>query len=863
MIRKSYLFYILLLVSSFICSCQEQPNHLLDPGISKALAEFRKANIDNVLYKLDFNIPDNQSQKINASLELKFDYKAEVADLILDFNAPADLIKKVHVNGKETEARIENEHIVIGAKDLNKSNTVNIEFVAGEQSLNRNEEYLYTLFVPERASTCFPLFDQPDIKANYELSLKIPENWEAVSNAPLQKAEVANGKKQYDFKATQKISSYLFAFAAGKFEKVEKEIEGRKMTMFHRETDSLKLADNVDAIFNWHTESLNWLEEYTGIKYPFEKFDFVLLPSFQYGGMEHPGSIFYKASSLLLGKTSTINQQIGRGRLIAHETAHMWFGDLVTMPWFNDVWLKEVFANFMAAKIVKPKFNEINHDLQLLMAHYPSAYDVDRTDGTHPIAQNLDNLKNAGSLYGSIIYQKAPIVMQMLERNIGEEAFQKGIREYLSNYQFDNASWDDLIAIMGQNTDKDLEDWNDKWVKSARMPEIRYRMDVEKKKLLRIKLFTSNTKNNKYHPQSLVMGLGKGDTLLQVPYQVSGAFVELKIDSLIDPDYIFTNYSGMGYGYFSMGPSSIDHYLNNINSIESSLLRGALWINMYELVLGSAIPPTKYLESLLKALSKEKEPLIIEYLNSRLKEIFWSLLTEDQRAEYAAKIEGVLFNMTVNAENSNLKNSFFKTYYSLVSTTAGIQLLYNLWNDNSESDIDLSEDDFISITYELALRLPDSAQTFVNNQISRMNNKDRIAKLKWVAPSVSNDEKTRDTFFESLKDPKNRENEDWVLTAVHNLHHPLRQKSALKYIKPSLELLEEIKITGDIFFPKRWLDATFWGHQSEDASDMVRKFLYKHHDYPDDLKNKILQSTDLLLRITEIQEEPQAQVVIN
>lgn len=863
MIRKSYLFYILLLISSLICSCQEQPNHLLDPGISKELAEFRKANIENVVYKLEFNIPEDEKQQINARLELKFAYKAEVVDLILDFNAPSDLIKKVSANGKVVEAQIDKEHIVINAQDLNKSNTINIDFVAGEQSLNRHEEYLYTLFVPERASTCFPLFDQPDIKATYELSLVVPKGWEAITNGPQQGVDEKQDRKHYNFKASQNISSYLFAFAAGRFAKIEREVDGRMMTMFHRETDSVKLSNNIEAIFQWHSESLNWLEEYTGIKYPFEKFDFVLLPSFQYGGMEHPGSIFYKSSSLLLGKTSTINQQIGRGRLIAHETAHMWFGDLVTMPWFNDVWLKEVFANFMAAKIVRPKFSEINHELQFLMAHYPSAYEVDRTDGTHPISQNLDNLKNAGSLYGSIIYQKAPIVMQMLERNIGEEAFQKGIREYLSKYQFDNASWDDLIAIMGQNTDKNLEDWNDKWVKSARMPEIRYRMDVEKKKLLRVKLFTNNTNNNKYYPQSLVMGLGKGDTILQVPYQVASAFVELKIDSLIDPDYLFTNYSGMGYGYFSMGPSSIDHYLSNINGIESSVLRGALWINMYELVLGSAIAPTKYLESLLKSLAKETEPLIIEYLNSRLKEIFWNLLTEDQRVGYAAKIEGVLFNMAVNAKNDNLKNSFFKTYYAVVSTQAGTGLLYNLWGDNSENEIDLSEDDFINITYELALRLPDSAQTFIDHQLSRMSNKDRIDKLKFVAPSVSNDEKKRDAFFESLKEPKNRENEDWVLTAVHNLHHPLRQKSALKYIKPSLELLEEIKITGDIFFPKRWLDATFWGHQSEDASDMVRQFLYRHHDYPDDLKNKILQSTHILLRIAEIQEESQGQVVIN
>jgi aminopeptidase N len=124
---------------------------------------------------------------------------------------------------------------------------------------------------------------------------------------------------------------------------------------------------------------LAWLEDYTAIPYAFGKFDFVLIPSFQFGGMEHPGAIFYNASSLLLDESATQTQMLGRASLIAHETAHMWFGDLVTMKWFDDVWMKEVFANVMAAKIVNPSFPTVNHALRFLYQHYPAAYDVDRT----------------------------------------------------------------------------------------------------------------------------------------------------------------------------------------------------------------------------------------------------------------------------------------------------------------------------------------------------------------------------------------------------------------------------------------------------------------------------------------------------
>ena len=127
---------------------------------------------------------------------------------------------------------------------------------------------------------------------------------------------------------------------------------------------------------------------------------------------------------------------LGRASVIAHETAHMWFGDLVTMRWFNDVWMKEVFANHMAAKIVNPAFPAVNHDLRYLLSYYPQAYDVDRTAGTNEIRQPLGNLNEAGTLYGAIIYQKAPIVMRQLETLLGSDAFRDGLREYLKSHSF-------------------------------------------------------------------------------------------------------------------------------------------------------------------------------------------------------------------------------------------------------------------------------------------------------------------------------------------------------------------------------------------------------------------------------------------
>ena len=158
--------------------------------------------------------------------------------------------------------------------------------------------------------------------------------------------------------------------------------------MVHRETDAAKVARNRDAMFDLHAAAIDWLERYTGIPYPWGKFDFLLVPAFQFGGMEHPGAIFYNAASLLLDDSATQNQKLGRASPSHTKRAHMWFGDLVTMRWFTDVWMKEVFANFMAAKIVNPSFPGDQSRAALSARLYPLAYDVDRTAGheRHPPA---------------------------------------------------------------------------------------------------------------------------------------------------------------------------------------------------------------------------------------------------------------------------------------------------------------------------------------------------------------------------------------------------------------------------------------------------------------------------------------------
>ena len=449
--KNRYLLVVIVVICS-IFSCSK-PNikslHIEDKGVSLELAQYRQEQVKDVAYKLFFAIPEQEEEVITAQLQLQLKIEDLTLPLYLDFKEDKSAIKAINVNGQASIIEHKKEHLIIAKELLNKGvNTIVIDFEAGELSLNRNEDYLYTLLVPDRARTLFPCFDQPDIKAVYELIIKAPQQWQVLCGAPLKFKETKEGATTYHFEKSDKMSTYLFSFVAGRFDYISSQNTQQEMKMLYRETDTDKITSSITPIFDLHQKSLDFLETYTDVKYPFKKMDFAVIPGFQYGGMEHTGAIQYRESTLFLDQSATKSQELARAKLIAHETSHMWFGNLVTMEWFNDVWMKEVFANFMADKIVNPVFETVNHDLKFLTIHYPSAYSVDRTQGTNPIRQELNNLANAGSLYGRIIYNKSPIMMRQLEQALGEDRFKEGIRSYIKTYANGNTDWDGLINIL-------------------------------------------------------------------------------------------------------------------------------------------------------------------------------------------------------------------------------------------------------------------------------------------------------------------------------------------------------------------------------------------------------------------------------
>lgn len=265
-IIKNVVCRVLVVISLLLSlvSCEKEQDKVED-GVSLELAKERKANIGGVTYKLYFSIPADRSEAIMAESTIFFEL-FDLVPVILDFKeAKENILAVTSSDGRKVPYTFKNEHIIIQPEHLKKGrNELVIQFKAGESSLNRSDDMLYTLLVPDRCRTLMPCFDQPDIKARFKLTLKIPSRWRAVANGEPVRTEYFNDYKLYEFEETKPLSTYLFAFTVGRFSYVERYVGGRWIGIYHRETDTSKINSSIPVIAREVSHALDWMENYTG-----------------------------------------------------------------------------------------------------------------------------------------------------------------------------------------------------------------------------------------------------------------------------------------------------------------------------------------------------------------------------------------------------------------------------------------------------------------------------------------------------------------------------------------------------------------------------------------------------------------------
>ena len=351
--------------------------------------------------------------------------------------------------------------------------------------------------------------------------------------------------------------------------------------------------------------------------------------------------------------------------------------------------------------------------------------------------------------------------------------------------------------------------------------------------------------------QDITVAVGYADRVQRLPVRLTGLRTELvAARGLPAPSFVLPNGGGIAYGGFRLDPVSLTWLATHLPEISDGLTRGSAWVTLWDALLEGDLPASRFIDLTIAALPRETDEQNVQRVLSSLKRTFWTFTSAPERAERSASVERVLRDRLAVATSASLKSGYFSTLRDIATTPDTTAWLTRIWRgEETVPGLTLAETDLIVLAEELAVREVPGWKAIVDGQIARTTNPDRQARLQFVAPALSSDQRERDRFFVALSDVANRRREAWVLDALHYLHHPLRAPQSLKYIQPSLALLQEIQQTGDIFFPTRWMDTTLGGHRSPEAAHTVRAFLDRAPaTYPDRLRRTILSAADDLFR---------------
>ena len=815
--KKVMIFFLL----AMCLSTQSVKAQMLVKGVSKELAEHRKANISQVVYDLTFNIPSKPYESVKGKAIISFNLEVR-EDVVLDFQGQIDGSCYIHdENDKRhaTDILYQDEHIIIPMELLTEGkNKIELPFIANDKALNRNDDYMYTLFVPDMARSVFPCFDQPDLRAVFVTTLKVPSGWKTMASDNV-----------------CQLPTYLYSFVAGKFQEKSTVRNGRRMRALYRESNPDKVAQ-LDQVFDEASQALDWMEGYTGIACPFKEYGLVILPGYQFGGMEHPGAIQMNDRRIFLEKQATQEEKMARMELIAHETAHLWFGDLVSLKWFEDVWAKEVMANFMASKIVRRSFTNINHDLNFLKTYQTRAIAIDRTEGTHPIAQELTNMSDARLLYDNIIYDKAPVMLRMLEETMGAPEMQTGLQKYLNDHVFKNASWDELVSALDEAAPSaNVKQFSEVWVKQKGMPTIH---TTYKNGHLVI------TQNDPYHrgivwPQKfqvrLVYDLGTSRT---ITVDMKEATRTIRVND--KPDYIIPNYNGKGYGHFTLDNEYAVLLPKRLITTRSDLHRYALLQTIHDNYLLGRIPPIHFAE-LNRMMMTEQNPLIISATIDHMFRIAF-----DMPAEQRKTLELCMMDLIDKNPSKDMRQLMIRKLSTHATAPELIDRIYTIWQQHNNPL--LSEQDYMNMAYRLAILRSDTSGPILAAQRKRLKTDDERREFDYISRVCTSDPMLRVRLFNEMLKPQNREKEPWALKAFQLLNADVYEPQSNVYIESGLKSLQYIEQTSDIFFPTNWLKALLTEHKSREARLTVEKFINNNPNYPEHLRRKILEAAWFLTK---------------
>lgn len=664
--------------------------------LSQADAAARAARVSNVAYELAFELTGKET--FSATSRISFDLKEPGEALTIDLNQGA--ITALAVNGKSVTPQYNNWFLTVAAKDLVAGrNVVTVSFTrphsTNGEGLHRNVDpadgrvYIFSHFEPAAASQMFALFDQPAIKATFAGTVVAPADWTVVSTTRETKIEDLGATRRWTFPASKKLSSYNFSLHAGPYQVWEDRSGKYPMRLFARQSVASQVAP-ADW-FRYTRDGLVFFDKYFGIPYQFEKYDQLIVPDFLYGAMENAAAVTFAERSFVRKGASSAAQRESLARVILHEMAHQWFGDLVTMDWWNGLWLNESFAAFMATHALNES-TEFKHAWRsFYLGDKQAGYQQDQGPGSHPIEVAVPSTANAFDNIDAITYSKGASTLKQLRHLLGEEVFRKGVHNYLVKYQYKNARLEDFIGALGKTARRDLGPWTRQWLYQPGVNTLSadYRCDSGKVVSFALVQGFARAGQDTLREQRIQVAAfgmrGKDMKLIKnIALTYKGARTEVPgMLGMACPDLVYPNYQDWGFVKVQLDDRSFGSAGEHLGAVRDPLLRAMLWQSLWDGVRDGNYPLNAFLYTVIHNAGEEKDYVLLGDVLAKTATAVNYLRSAQVQQSYMADTLTALQQMAWRGVESSrdrpdYARRWFELYREVATDSAGLARLASI-----------------------------------------------------------------------------------------------------------------------------------------------------------------------------------------
>ena len=685
------------------------------PGLNLTRAEAEKRAELLHVHSYDIDLDLTTGDKVfRGRTTIDFDAK-EGASTFVDLVAA-----KVHsavLNGQDISPDLYQDYR-LPLEGLGKKNKLTIDadffYMNTGEGLHRSVDpadgdvYLYSQFEVPDARRVYPTFEQPDLKASFTFTVKVPKEWTVFSVSPTPVPQIEGAYSTFKFAPTPRISTYITAVIAGPYvgkTATIRSIDGREIDLGVFCRASLAQYLDADQIIEITEQGFGFFENAYGIPYPFTKYDQIFVPEYNAGAMENAGCVTLRDQYIFRSKP-TEWQLENRTNTILHELAHMWFGDLVTMKWWDDLWLNESFAEFMA-HLATAEATRWSDAWVGFLGRKEWGLAQDQKPSTHPIRAEIRDLEDVEVNFDGITYAKGAAVLRQMVAYVGRESFFKAINAYLTKHAHGNAQLQDLLDELEVASGRDMSAWSKLWVEEAGVnilkPQIEVRPDGTIETLEVIQ--EAFTPGSSLRPQRLIVSgfsLDPQGALQQVfSEELDIAGEKTPVNSaagLPRPDLILVNDQDLAYAKIRLDPKSLEFAAENIALVPDALTRRVLMSAAWDMTRDGEMPATRFLDLAMLDLQVEDSISALTAILSQVDQAVTSFVAPQNRAAREESVAEKLKTLAEAAEPGSdqqrllvealARRAFTPEQYQFLQTLrAGTKTLPGL-----DVDLDLSWD---------------------------------------------------------------------------------------------------------------------------------------------------------------------------